>query len=79
MCNIIPRFANLNGCAINQPNGSKHLTRSQKGHQMLNIISQNQVFIYLLPFTTIIIMASQSFSPHMNVKELRVKIHLIQF
>jgi hypothetical protein len=46
---------------------------------MLNIISQNQVFIYLLPFTTIIIMASQSFSPHMNVKELRVKIHLIQF
>jgi len=38
--------------------GSKHVTRNQKGCWMLNIISQNQTFIYLLPFQTIIIMAS---------------------
>ncbi len=38
--------------------GSKHVTRSQKGHQMLDIISQNQTFILLLPFKTIVIMAS---------------------
>jgi hypothetical protein len=38
--------------------GSKHVTRSQKGSWMLNIINQNQTFIFLLPFKTIIIMAS---------------------
>ncbi len=58
---------------------SKHVTRSQKRCQMLDIISQNQNFIFLLPFKTIVIMASQSFFPHMNVKKLRVQIHLIQF
>jgi len=36
--------------------GSKHITRSQKGCRMLNIINQNQTFIFLLPFKTIIIM-----------------------
>jgi len=36
--------------------GSKHVTRSQKGLRILNIISQNQFFF--LPFKTIIIMAS---------------------
>jgi hypothetical protein len=56
--------------------GSKHVTRNQKGRQMLNIISQNQTFIFLSPFKTIVIMASWSFFPHMNFKELRVKIHL---
>jgi TRAP-type mannitol/chloroaromatic compound transport system permease small subunit len=34
---------------------------------------------FLLPFKTMVIMASWSFFPHMNAKELRVKIHLIQF
>jgi hypothetical protein len=38
--------------------GSKHVTRNQKGCWMLNVISQNQTFIFLLPFQTIIIMAS---------------------
>jgi hypothetical protein len=37
---------------------SKHITRSQKAGQMLNIISQNQTFNFLLPFKTIVIMAS---------------------
>jgi hypothetical protein len=46
---------------------------------MLEKISQNQKFIYLLPFKTIVFMANLSFFPHMNVKKLRVKIHLIQF
>jgi hypothetical protein len=27
---------------------SKHLTRSQKGHQILDIINQNQTFIFLI-------------------------------
>jgi hypothetical protein len=44
---------------------------------MLDITIQNQIFIYLLPFKTIVNMASQFFSPHMNVKELRVKTYLI--
>jgi heme/copper-type cytochrome/quinol oxidase subunit 4 len=57
--------------------GSKHVTRSQKRHKMFNIISQNQTFIFLLPFKTIVIMVSLSFFLHMNVKELKVKIHLI--
>jgi hypothetical protein len=30
--------------------GSWHIIRSQKGLQMLDIISQNQTFIFLLPF-----------------------------
>jgi hypothetical protein len=38
--------------------GSKHVTRSQKGCWMLNKISQNQIFIFLLLFKTIVIMAS---------------------
>jgi hypothetical protein len=38
--------------------GSKHVTRNQKGRQMLNIINQNQTFITLLPFKTIVIVAS---------------------
>ncbi len=38
--------------------GSKCLTRSQKGHWMLNITNQNQTFILLLPFETIVLMAS---------------------
>jgi hypothetical protein len=46
---------------------------------MLDIINQNQTFIFLLPFKTMLIMANYSFCPLMNVKELRVKIHLIQF
>ncbi len=37
--------------------GSKHVTRSQKTCQMLNISCQNQTF-FLLPLKTIIIMAS---------------------
>jgi hypothetical protein len=37
---------------------SKCVTRSQKGCQMLDITNQNQTFIYLLPFETIVIMAS---------------------
>jgi len=36
----------------------KHITRSQKGRWILDIISQNQTFIFLLPFKTIVIMAS---------------------
>jgi hypothetical protein len=38
--------------------GSKQVTRSQKGRRMLDIINQNQTFIYLLPFNTIVIIAS---------------------
>jgi hypothetical protein len=38
--------------------GSKHVTKSQKGHRMLNKINQNQTFIYLLSFIPIVIMAS---------------------
>jgi hypothetical protein len=38
--------------------GLKHLTRSQKGRWMLNKISQNQTFNFLLPFKTIVIIAS---------------------
>ncbi len=38
--------------------GSKHVTRSQKERWMLNKISQNQTFIFLLAFKTIVIMAS---------------------
>jgi hypothetical protein len=38
--------------------GSKHVTRSQKGHQILYIINQNQTFIFLLPFKTIVVVAS---------------------
>jgi hypothetical protein len=38
--------------------GPKHKIRSQKGYQMLNIINQNQTFMCLLPFKTIVIMAS---------------------
>jgi len=34
---------------------SKHVTRSQKGCQTLDIISQNQIFIFLLPFKTIVV------------------------
>jgi hypothetical protein len=37
--------------------GSKHVTRSQKRCQLLDIISQNQTIIFLLPFKTIVIMA----------------------
>jgi hypothetical protein len=37
---------------------SKHVTKSQKRCWMLDIISQNQTFIFLLPFKTIGIMAS---------------------
>jgi hypothetical protein len=32
------------------PSKSKHIIINQKGRQMLNIISQNQTFIFLLPF-----------------------------
>ncbi len=39
-------------------NGSKHITRNQKRCWLLNIINQNQEFIYLLPYKIIIIMAS---------------------
>jgi hypothetical protein len=46
---------------------------------MLDIFNQNQTFNFLLPFKTMVIMASLSFSLHMNVKEFRLKIHLIQF
>jgi hypothetical protein len=48
------------GGMVKQPvgGGSKHITRSQKGYWMLNIINQNQTFILLLPFKTIVIMAS---------------------
>jgi hypothetical protein len=41
-----------------QLDGSKHITRSQKRCKMLDIINQNQTFIFLLPFKTIVIMAS---------------------
>jgi len=58
---------------------SKHIIRSKKGHKMLDIINQNQTFIFLLSFKTIVIMVNYSFSPYMNVKELRIKIHSIQF
>ncbi len=40
---------------------------------MLDIINQNQTFIFLVPFRTIIIMASQSFFPHMNVIQFHQK------
>jgi hypothetical protein len=40
--------------------------------------SKSIIFL-LLSFETIIIMTSESFFPHMNVKELKVKIHLIKF
>jgi hypothetical protein len=64
-------------CSIN---GLKHVTKSQKGCRMLNGINQNQTFIYLLPFKTIVIfMASFKKFPLMNVKKHRVKNHLIQF
>jgi len=38
--------------------GSKHIIMSQKWCWMLNIMSQNRTFIFLLPFKTIVIMAS---------------------
>jgi hypothetical protein len=59
--------------------GSKHNPKSQKGHQMLNITSQNQRFIYVLPFETMAIITTCSFFIQMNVKKLKLKIHLIQF
>jgi len=37
---------------------SKCVTRSQKWCRMLNITNQNQTFIFLLPFETIVIMTS---------------------
>jgi hypothetical protein len=37
---------------------SKQVTRSQKGHRILNIINQNQTIVLWLPFETIVIMAS---------------------
>ncbi len=63
-------------CVVNVL-GSKQVIRSQKRCQMLNITGQNQPFIFLLPFKTIVIMASWFFFPHMNVKEIIVKNHLI--
>jgi len=36
--------------------GSKHVIMSQKGHQMLDLINQNQTFNFLLPLKTIVIM-----------------------
>jgi hypothetical protein len=47
----------LGKCFVMEYKGSKHVTRSQKGHQILYIINQNQNFIFLLPFKTIVIMA----------------------
>ncbi len=57
----------------------KHITRSQKGHQMSDIINQNHFFLLLLSFETIVIMTSYSFFSNMDVKQFRMKIHLIQF
>ncbi len=52
-----PKFKKLKA-RKNFTTRSKHVTRSQKWHWMLDIISQNQTFIFLLPFKTIVIMAS---------------------
>ncbi len=40
------------------PIAVKTCIRSQKGRRMLNIINQNQTFIFLLPFKNIVTMAS---------------------
>jgi hypothetical protein len=41
--------------------------------------SQNWRNVYVLPFKTMAIMANWSFFIHMNVKEVKPKIHLIKF
>jgi hypothetical protein len=41
--------------------------------------NQNLINIYVLPFKTMAIMASYCFSIHMNVKEIKPKIHLMRF
>jgi hypothetical protein len=61
--------------------GSKHSERNHKGHRMSNSIIEIYfiLFIYFFPFETMIIMAHYSSLTHMNVKILKLRIHLIQF
>ncbi len=60
------------------PNGCSHNKMSQKGCQMAKKNSENCRNIYVLPFKTVAIMASCSFFIHMNVKEIKPKVHLIK-
>jgi hypothetical protein len=56
-----------------------HNKMSQKGCQMGPKNNQDWRHTYVLPFKTMAIMASWSFSIHMNVNEFKPKIHLIKF
>jgi hypothetical protein len=56
-------------------------TQSKEPQRVLNVRlchKKLKIFIYL-PFETMVIMAHYSFLTHMNVKKIKLKIHLIQF
>jgi len=55
-----------------------HLKESQRALDV-RFCHKNWRFIYLFPFETMVIMAHYSFSTHMDVKKLKLKIHLIHF
>ncbi len=60
-------------------NGCNHNPMSQKGCQTTKKNNQNWIYIYVLLFKAIAIMASYYFSIDMNVKEFKLKIHLMNF
>jgi hypothetical protein len=52
---------------------------NQEGHEKTKKNNQSWRNIYVLPFKTMVLIASCSFFIHMNVKEFKPKIHLIKF
>jgi hypothetical protein len=59
--------------------GLKQSQKNHKRHQILDPIIKNYSFLFFFPFETMVIMAHYSILTHMNVKKLKLKIHLIQF
>jgi hypothetical protein len=51
--------------------GCTHNPTSQKGHQIAEKNSQNQINIYVLSFKAMAIMATYWFFIHMNIKEFK--------
>jgi hypothetical protein len=54
-------------------------SNKQKMHWTTKKNNQNWINIYVLPFKAMAILASYCLFIHMNVKELKPKIHLMKF
>jgi hypothetical protein len=51
----------------------KHVQTNQKKHQILNMISQNQEFIYVLPFETMTILGKLFIFPSYECQKTQIK------